>query len=132
MALEKINKLCSWTLGFVFIFHGLIPKIIFQRTSGELQTFIKSNVAFGHDKTLLIVIGICEIAFGIILIWQRDKKWPFLAVLAGLPMLTIGAYLGDHATFIRPFNPITFNLALMILAYIALLTNTQVSRDTSA
>lgn len=108
-------------LAFVWIYHGLVPKII-APDAGELELLGNAAGSLDHPRLAITVIGIAEIAFGVavLVLWRR--RWPFLLTLAAMPPLTLGALAGDGSAFVRPFNPVTLNLAMMALAAIALLT----------
>ena len=110
------------TLAFVWIYHGIVPKLLYPGT-GELDLLEAAGAGFGNARLVLTLIGIGEIAFGIVILRWWRQRWPFVLTLLAMPALTLGALAGDRAAFVRPFNPVTLNLALMALAGIALLTS---------
>jgi len=109
------------TLAFSWIYHGIIPKLLYP-DAGELDLLNSAGAGFGDARLVLTLLGLGEAMFGlVILLWWR-QRWPFLLTLLAMPVLTVGALAGERAALVRPFNPVTLNLALLALAGIALLT----------
>ena len=52
------------TLGTVWIYQGLIPKILFTDT-GEIEILKQSRLFTGYEETILTFIGIADILFGL-------------------------------------------------------------------
>ena len=109
------------TVAFVWIYQGLVPKVLFPH-SGELEMVEATQLAIPNIRLFVGVLGVCEILFGIaVLRWWR-QRWPFILTMLGMPLLLIGALLGDPIGLQRPFNPVTLNIAMCALAGMALLT----------
>lgn len=109
------------SVAFVWVYHGLVPKVL-APGSGELDLLTQAAPFLGNPGRTLLGIGLLEVAFGIaVLVWWR-QRWPYVATLVAMPLFTLGALAGDYSAFVRPFNPVTLNLALMSLAAIALVT----------
>ena len=111
--------LVNFTLGIIWIFQGLIPKILFTYT-GEIEILRKSGLFSGYEENILIVIGLAEIVFGIILIFIQRKTLHYLNIL-GLFLLTVGAICSDLMIFTLPFNPFSLNISMIALSIIAIL-----------
>lgn len=109
------------TLAFVWIYHGIIPKLLYP-DAGELDLLRTAGAGFGNARLVLTLLGLGEAVFGLVILRWWRQRWPFLLTLLAMPALTLGALAGDRAAFVRPFNPVTLNLALMALAGIALFT----------
>lgn len=110
--------LANFTLALIWVYHGIFPKILFPH-SGEFAFLQKAGVFPGHEVTALFCFGIAEIAFGVLLLSWQTKYTHYLNILV-LICLAIGAFVVDPSTFIRPFDPFTLNLAMIILSVIAL------------
>jgi hypothetical protein len=111
--------LASITLGLVWIYQGLIPKILFPDT-GEVEIIRQSGLFAGYEKNLLVVIGMAEIAFGILLIvWQ--KKWLHIVNIIALLLLLTGAMVSNVAVLTYPFNPVSLNVSLAALSCLSLI-----------
>lgn len=107
------------TLGIIWIYQGLIPKILFTDT-GEIEILRQSGLFSGYEENILTIIGIVEIAFGIALILIQRKPLQYLNILA-LLFLTFGAIFSDLMVFTLPFNPFSLNISMIALSVIAIL-----------
>ena len=74
----------------------------------------------------VMIIGVLEVLFGLLWLFYRRKDHLFLFQLIVFPLLTIAAVVAVPGTAIHPFNPVTFNLALMILSVIGFLLSKDV------
>lgn len=109
------------TLAFVWIYHGLVPKLLAPDT-GEIKLLRAAGADFGHARLVVTLLGLGEIAMGLATLRAWRSRRPFLVTLLAMPALTLGALVSDVGAFARPFNPLTLNLGLMALAAVALLT----------
>jgi hypothetical protein len=111
--------LVNLTLGIIWIYQGLIPKILFTDT-GEIEILRQSGFFNGNEENLLTIIGIAEIAFGVALIFIHRKVLQYLNII-GLCLLTVGAIFSDLMIFTLPFNPFSLNISMIALSIIAIL-----------
>jgi len=111
--------LINLTLGLIWIYQGLIPKILFTDT-GEIEILKKSRLFNGYEENILMIIGVAEIAFGIALIFIQSKRLQYLNIF-GLCLLTLGAIFSDLMIFTLPFNPFSLNISMIALSIIAIL-----------
>ena len=111
--------LVNLTLGIIWIYQGLIPKILFTDT-GEIEILRQSGLFNGNEENILTIIGIAEIAFGVALIFIHRKVIQYLNIL-GLCLLTVGAIFSDLMIFTLPFNPFSLNISVIALSIIAIL-----------
>ncbi|MFD2718303.1 DoxX-like family protein [Hymenobacter monticola] len=120
-ALGLIMALVRFTLGFVWIYQGVVPKLLFPDT-GELRILQGAGFSAGAAHGVAAAVGVGEILFGL-LFWllPMDRLRPvYWLNLLGLMVLGAGALFSQPAVFVAPFNPLTLNLALMALAGVAL------------
>ncbi|WP_367771370.1 DoxX-like family protein [Flavobacterium sp. WC2421] len=111
--------LVNLTLGIIWIYQGLIPKILFTDT-GEIEILRQSGLFNGNEDNILTIIGIAEIAFGVALIFIHRKVLQYLNIL-GLCLLSVGAIFSDLMIFTLPFNPFSLNISMIALSIIAIL-----------
>ena len=111
--------LVNLTLGIIWIYQGLIPKILFTDT-GEIEILRQSGLFNENEENILTIIGIAEIAFGVALIFIHRKVIQYLNIL-GLCLLTVGAIFSDLMIFTLPFNPFSLNISMIALSIIAIL-----------
>lgn len=121
--------LSTLTLGLIWIYHGLVPKLLFTDT-GELGLLERSDLFGDHARSVMSVIGIAEILFGLIVLFIPKRIVHLLSILA-LFGLTLGAFISNPASFTWPFNPFTLNLAAIVLSIIVLINLDALPRATN-
>ena len=110
--------LMSILFAFIWMYQGLVPKIIGMHI--EERAIVGSFLALSEKGITMsvLLIGIAEVLLGIIWLFYRNKKQLFTLQLILFPLLTIAALIAVPATAIHPFNPVTFNLSLIVLSLI--------------
>lgn len=111
--------LVNVTLGTVWIYQGLIPKILFTDT-GEIEILKHSGLFNGYEETILTFMGIAEILFGLALIFFYNKTVHYLNIM-GLILLAVGAIFSNSIIFTLPFNPFSLSFSMIALSIIALM-----------
>lgn len=115
------NSFLTFLFFFVWLYHGLIPKIVATHpVELSLLTSITS-LDGGFAVNLVKVIGMMEIIFGFVWLIYRRKRYLFALQLIVFPILMITTILADSSLWLHPFNPITFNLSLWFLSLIGFL-----------
>jgi hypothetical protein len=110
--------LASVTLAVVWVYQGLLPKILFPDT-GELALLRKSELFVGAETTVLPLVGLAEILFGLIILFVQNKIIHFFNI-ALLLLLSVAAILSDASIFTLPFNPFSLNISLIMISIIAI------------
>ncbi|CAM4147690.1 Uncharacterised protein [Lederbergia lenta] len=124
---QYIRFFSSWLITilffFIWLYHGLIPKIIFTHPDEiyMLQNFISLNMHQAHMITILI--GIVEILFGLTLLIYRHKRKLFTLQMFAFPFLATSALIANTDYLAHPFTPLTFNLALFVLSILGFIFN---------
>jgi len=111
--------LSNLALGLIWIYQGLIPKLLFTN-SGELEIISKSGLFNGNEKTFLNIIGWLEILFGILIIFVQRKSIHIINIVA-LLLLLVSAFVSNRIIFTFPFNPFTLTLSMITISIIAIL-----------
>lgn len=107
------------TLAMLWLYQGLIPKIIFQSPT-EILIWQNLGVELALAKVLVICSGIAEMLFGLCFLkWNRSMLLHGLNItgLAGLLLLiamTAPLQLG------AAFNPVVMNIAMLMLSVLAI------------
>jgi uncharacterized membrane protein YphA (DoxX/SURF4 family) len=105
------------TLAAIWIYQGLVPKLI-APDSGELSILRSSGLFPGSERTVLTLMGMLEIAFGLMLFigWHRPQMFTLNAIL--LIALAIGALVSQPSIYLQPFNPATLTAAMIALSMV--------------
>ncbi|MGE8005009.1 DoxX-like family protein [Lysinibacillus sp. NPDC093216] len=122
-----LTMLISVLFCFVWLYHGLVPKIIVQHPTEVMMIEKLLGGAYsqlnGSSNTSQIVnwIGLAEIIFALCWLLPRGKRLLFGVQIVLFPFLTLGAVLADKTIATAPFNPVTLNVALWVLSIIGLI-----------
>lgn len=111
-----LGWMITFLFSFVWIYHGLIPKLIFKHPDEVFMLTYVVPLSYDVAYWIVMVAGIIEVVFGVILLLYRNKRFLFLIQIIVFPLLTITAIMADLSTLTQPFNPLTFNLSLFILS----------------
>lgn len=106
---------------FVWVYQGLIPKVIGMHTTEREMVGRLFNFNEGQLTTVVFIIGIAELLFGLVWLFYRNKSNLFLFQLIVFPLLTIAAIIAVPEVAVHPFNPVTFNSSLIVLSIIGYL-----------
>jgi hypothetical protein len=115
-----IHTISRVALAAVFIYHGLIPKLL-TRSVDEIAMVRDAGLAAGAAASVVTALGILELAFAaaLLLVWHR--RWPLVVCLALMALATAAVGMNSPRYFGAAFNPFTLNLAVACLAGIDLL-----------
>ena len=103
------------TLAFVWLWHGLIPKLLFHDNAEQLM-LLQAGVPAGGLMPVLNVFGAAEVGFGLLMLLAWRWRWLFplnLAIMAGA---LAGVALRSPQFLTAAFNPVTLNVCVMALA----------------
>ena len=119
-----VHALARVALAFIWIYHGLIPKLVVMHPDEFLPL---TNIGFSEPFAALIVAGagIAEIAFGLALL----ALWNYRTLLLVNIPLMLAALLGIGITarelLTAAFNPVTLNLSVIVLSLISYVVSAQ-------
>ncbi|WP_390208355.1 DoxX-like family protein [Halocatena marina] len=109
-----IHALSRVTLAFVWIFLGLVPKLLVRHPTERALT--AATVPASLVDPALTALGSVEIGFGLFLLLSWRWRWPLVLSAILPPVLTFGALAARPGVFVGPFSPLISTLALVILA----------------
>ena len=118
-----------WMLAFFFsflwLYHGLVPKLIAMHP--EEISMVTNTIPLGVETGRLIVLAAAfmELALGLFWLFYKNKRMLFKIQVVTFPLLAVAAIIGEPDFLTRPFNPLTFNLAIFVLSVAGLM----LSRD---
>jgi len=119
--MKEIYLISRWTIAIIFIYHGLVPKLLY----GHHQEILMNDtlIPFLSEQLALKLSGVLEIVYGaLILVWYHSKKVlvPAIAfsIMVSLALLFVLPELYQNA-----FNPFSINLSLLVLCVINVMSN---------
>ena len=121
LRLSCIHAFARLAIAFVWLYHGLVPKLIFHNYD-ELLPLLRLGYSMSDSTLLMKIAGLAEIAFAFVQIVFWTKRWPLVITAIGM----IGAFIGVASTapelLFKAFNTVTTNLMLFSLAAIGILS----------
>ena len=119
----SVNFAARCGLALVFIYHGLVPKIIWP-SEIERQLVELHHLDFPVGL-LSTVAGILEVALGVSILMFRRSLIPIYLAAVTLALLLIDVAVVFPALLVKAFNPVTINLVSILLCYIVIKTKTR-------
>lgn len=118
-------QLLTLYFAFLWMYQGLVPKLLTMHPQEKAMIASGLSLSDATATNVVWAIGLAEVLFGVVWLLYRKKRHLLILQMVAFPLLTIAASVAAPETAIHPFNPITFNLSLLVLTGIGLL----VSRD---
>lgn len=109
------------TVAFIWFYHGLVPKLLY-RSPDELGMLSVTGMPHSSVLSMTLLAGWLEIAFalGFIVFWRA--RWPLWVTIFAMFAATLGVGISSPEYLHKAFDPLTFNLAVLVLAACGLLT----------
>jgi hypothetical protein len=113
MLFASIHAVARVTIAAIWIWHGLVPKLIF-RHADEQRMLTQS----GLSVSWLPWVGVGEILLGLVVLiaWRRREAFPVTIVLMLLAVVAVAARSPEYLW--GAFTPVTLNLAVIALAVV--------------
>jgi hypothetical protein len=115
--LSTIHAVARVTLAFVFLWHGLVPKLLF-RHADELSLLRDAGLSAAAAARAVTIVGAAEVVYGVVLLaaWRVRALLP-LASVAMLGM-TLGIVANSPRFIPAAFTPVTLNLCVAALGIV--------------
>ena len=114
-----VDRLAVWTVGFVWLWHGLVPKLLGPHPD-ELAMMRALSVPESWRVPLTLVAGVLEMALGVLCLFSGRRRWPFWFTIGAMAAATVSSCLWTPEAVGRAFGPISTNVQLAALAAVAL------------
>jgi len=119
VSLEKPLQFIQITLAALWIYQGLIPKILFQ-SAAEIAIWQSMGLELHLAKMGVTLSGIIEMMFGCsFLLWQRAVVIHQLNILS-LSGLLVLIMVTNPLQLTTAFNPVVMNIAMTALSILAI------------
>lgn len=100
--LWNLKIVCRWSLGFVWIWEGLVPKIL-GPTEMQHQLVQNSGLYWPDVRTWLIMLGAAMIVAGVILCIGWLERWAALTASVAMTIL-IFLVVGNHPDSLKDLH----------------------------
>ncbi|WP_352311054.1 DoxX-like family protein [Psychrobacter sp. W2-37-MNA-CIBAN-0211] len=116
--LTHVSLISRVLLGFLFIYHGLVPKKLWL---SAVEVHLVSTSALGVPaKIASPLVGIVEIVLGCAIIFLNKSNIPVYIAVAILLLLLLSVAVASPMYSIGAFNPITTNILGLGFCYLIL------------
>jgi DoxX-like family len=112
--IHAVARLC---IAFVFLYHGLVPKLLYRHPT-ELTMLLDAGVHASAADMVLMLIGLAEVAFAGVMVSAWRARWPFIATAVLMLGALAGVAYSSPGILVEAFNPVTLNLSMVALAVI--------------
>jgi uncharacterized membrane protein YphA (DoxX/SURF4 family) len=115
--IQAARLLARWSLGLVWVYEGLVPKILFPHAHPEQTALVaQSAFCFGTPQRTLLTLGAAQVALGLILLtgW-RERAMAALAT-AWMAFLIVLVAAGRPQMLSDPFGALPKDLCLAACA----------------
>jgi uncharacterized membrane protein YphA (DoxX/SURF4 family) len=103
-------------LGFLFIYHGLVPKILWL---SPIEVHLVSASGFDIPASIVSPLaGIGEIVLGCIIIFSRESIVPIYLAILLLISLLVFVGIASPGYLAGAFNPVTTNIMGLGFCYL--------------
>lgn len=107
------------SVAFVFLYHGLVPKLLLMHPS-EIA-LVQATPTFGMDpEHLLRAAGIAEVLLAVLIVGFWKKPWPLYGAALALAGLLGATLIFAPEISVAAFNPISLSVTTLALVWIAL------------
>lgn len=117
---QYLRFFASWLIillfSLVWIYHGLIPKLIFMHPDEISMLTNIVPLSYKSGYWIVVIAGFVEVLFGLLWLFLQNKRVLFGLQVIIFPLLTATAIIADPASLIHPFNPFTFNMSLLFIS----------------
>jgi len=111
-----LQMIARVTIGFVWIWHGFVPKLLFRDATERLMLS-----QAGLPDFALPWLGLVEIGFGTVMLLGTRWRWLF-GLNTGFMLVALVAVAARSPQFLwTAFNPVTLNLCVIALSVIGFL-----------
>ena len=122
-----VSKLCRCAVGFIWVYQGLVPKLLFHHRD-ELAMNVAAGFSAAGAHWISDIAGVAEIVLGILLLFTR-WRWPLTLTIVLMLLLTILVAAVKPIYLVGAFNAITLNVAMAALAAVPLLLTRKTSQS---
>lgn len=115
--LTAVHAVARVTLALVFLWHGLVPKLLFKHPD-ELELMRDAGLSAAGAARAMMVIGVAEVVYAIVLLLAWRVRALLLAATVAMVVITPGIVFGSPRFTPAAFTPVTLNLCVAVLGVI--------------
>lgn len=116
--IQQILRFCQWIIAVLWMYQGLIPKLIFQ-VEGEQYVWQQLDVPTPYIVWMISLSGLAEIIFGSLFLFLTHKYLHWLSIISLIGLFIFVLLIYPNQIY-QAFNPVVMNIALASLSVISL------------
>jgi hypothetical protein len=116
------HALARLTLIFIWFYQGLVPKLLFSHHD-ELVMMAATGVPSDVTPLAVQLFGLVEILFAFFLLLSWKHRRVLLINILLMIFAALGVAVSSPSYLVAAFNPVTLNIAVIILALIGYLSS---------
>ncbi len=125
--LDRINLVARRALAFMFLYQGLVPKLIFP---SEMELLLVQLHGLPIDAIIISTLGgVLEIILAGLLIFMRRSLIPVYLATTLLLVLLIDVAVVKPELLIEAFNPVSINMVSLALCWIVAISHQEKERN---
>lgn len=115
--LTAVHAVARVTLALVFLWHGIVPKLLFRHPD-ELELLRDSGLSAAGAVRTVMIMGWVEVAYAVVLLLAWRVRALFLVATIAMVVITPGLVIGSPRFVPAAFTPVTLNLCVAVLGVI--------------
>jgi hypothetical protein len=116
--IQQILKFCQFVIASLWIYQGLIPKLVFQ-VADEQYVWQQLHFPSIYIPYLVSLSGIAEMIFGSLFLFVTHKYLHWLSIMSLVGLFIFVLFIYPNQIY-QAFNPVVMNIAMASLSIIAL------------
>jgi uncharacterized membrane protein YphA (DoxX/SURF4 family) len=127
--MKRAVAICRLSLGAVWFYEGLVPKLIFVRPD-EVELVRRSGIYFGTPEFFLQLLGAAQVAFAIWLLIGFAERLAVAIATLGMWALIVLVAMANPSMLTDPYGALVKDLCLTACAYTVWSLSPLVTRQT--
>jgi len=121
MILASVQTVARGTIGLVWMWHGLVPKLLFHDVNERIML-----AQAGLPGAVLPGVGWAEVVFGLLMLGGSRWPWLFALNIGLMGAALVGVVLRSPQYVSAAFSPVTLNGCMVALSVIGLIVSKRV------
>jgi peptidoglycan/LPS O-acetylase OafA/YrhL len=113
--LWRIKIIARWALGLVWLYEGLVPKILFVHAD-EIDLVQRSGLVWRNPAWTLLTLGLAQMLVGLWLLVGRAERAAIFVATASMVILIILVARGNPGLLTDPYGALIKDLCLLACA----------------
>jgi hypothetical protein len=116
MNVKRAVTVCRISLGAVWFYEGLVPKLVFVRPD-QVDLVRRSGIYFGTPESFLQLLGAAQVVFAIWLLAGFAERMAVAIATLGMWILIVLVAMANPAMLTDPYGALIKDLCLTACAY---------------